>query len=68
MKAHESRNLNVLAVNEWPLKQKRLKKLYEMNKPKSDQGAIENKEIELTALSKEDQRVINEINQQKKNG
>jgi hypothetical protein len=29
---------------------------------------IENKEIELTALSKEDQRVINEINQQKKNG
>ena len=29
---------------------------------------IENKEIELTDLSKEDQRVINEINQQKKNG
>ena len=29
---------------------------------------IENKEIELTDLSKEDQRVINEINQQKKDG
>ena len=29
---------------------------------------IENKEIELTDLSKEDQKVINEINQQKKDG
>ena len=29
---------------------------------------IENKEIKLADLSKEDQRVINEINQQKKDG
>ena len=46
MKAHESRKLNVLAVNEWPPKQKRLKKLYEMKNPESDQGAIETQEIE----------------------
>ena len=46
MKAHESRKLNVLPVDEGPLKQKRLKKLYEMNNPESVQEAIETKEIE----------------------
>ena len=46
MKAHESQNLNVLPVIEWLMKQKRLKKLYEMKNPKSAQGGIETKEIE----------------------
>ena len=46
MKAHECQNLNVLPVNEWPMKQKDYKKLYEMENSESVQGAIETKVIE----------------------
>ena len=46
MKAHESRKFDELAVNEWPMKQKDYKKLYEMKNPKSAQMDIGTSEVE----------------------